>query len=153
MVGAGLKPAPTGLEEESVNLAVWRARRGAGEQFITPSGLEMRLRRVSLLDLAERGKIPAPLAGMVETMLATQQSSLSIQQFGEFASVINLVVMASAVEPAVVLGPDDHALQEGQIRIGELPMSDRLAIFNWANEVSMKLQPFREEPEESVDAA
>ncbi len=131
-----------------MNLAVWRARRGAGEQFITPSGLEMRLRRVSLLDLAERGKIPAPLAGMVETMLATQQSSLSIQQFGEFASVINLVVMAAAVEPPVAEQSSEAALE-----VGELPMSDRLAIFNWANEVSMKLQPFRAEPEESVDAA
>jgi hypothetical protein len=135
-----------------VNLEVWRAKRLAGEQFTTPSGLEMRLRRAGLLDLAERGKIPAPLAGMVETMLASGQSNLTIQQFGEFASVINLVVMASSVEP-VVMEPGDAALPEGAIGIGELPMSDRLAIFNWANEVSMRLTPFRAEPAESVDAA
>ena len=130
-----------------MNLAEWRERQEAGEEFETPSGLVMRLRRVGLLDLAARGTIPAPMVGMVESLLTEGRRSVKVEEFGEYAGTIDLVVMACAVDPPVAEEPGPEVLG-----VEELPMLDRLAVFNWATGLAAKLRPFRAE-EESVAAA
>lgn len=123
-----------------MKLAEWRAKRDHGEEFETPSGLIVSLRRVSLFDLAERGAIPAPLAGLVQGTLDGKGARLDLAQFPEYAELINLVVAATVVDPPIALEGDDEHLA-----VAELPMADRLAIFNWANGVAVALQPFRRE--------
>ena len=131
-----------------MDLYEWRASRDEGELFTLPSGLVMRLRRVSLLDLAEQGEIPAPLVGMVESLLQREEVELSLEEFGRYGKVAGLVVKAAALDPRVA----DEADGE-HVGVQELPMADRMAVFNWANAATRVLRPFREEEGESVGAA
>lgn len=122
-------------------LWAWRESLRAGEEMELPnSGLVVRLRRVSLLDLAEAGGIPAPLAGMVDEVLSESTTKVSVDQFSRYADVINLVVKAAVAWPLIGDAPEDNVLG-----VRELPMYDRLAIFEWANEGSQSLKKFRPE--------
>ena len=123
-----------------MDLKLWREQREQGEPFELSSGLVVRLKRVSVFDLAEQGEIPAPLVGLVEGFISSQRTELSLEEFGKLAPVINLVVSAAMVDPPVAEEPDDDHLG-----ITELPMTDRLAMFNWANSVTTRLRPFRPE--------
>ncbi len=119
-------------------LRAWREKRRMGERYELPSGLVVQVRRVSLLDLAERGQIPAPLVGMVNKLLSPTSEALTVKNAPEFAEAINLVVKASVVDPPVADVPDDEHLG-----VTELPIGDRLALFNWANSSAERLRPFR----------
>lgn len=126
-----------------MDLKTWRQQNRTGEAFTLPSGLEVRLRHVSMLDLAERGDIPAPLAGLVQSLIdggQQQQVRLNLDEFPQYAQVINLVVAATVIDPPVA-----DTASETHLGVTELPIADRLAIFNWANEVADSLQPFRQE--------
>ena len=126
-------------EKRFESLAAWRASDRAGiEKTLPNSGLVVRLRRVSLLDLAEAGGIPAPLAGMVDDVLAAGTKAVSVEQFGKYADVINLVVRAAIVFPVIEDMPGENCLG-----VKELPMYDRIAIFEWANEGAQSLKKFR----------
>ena len=46
-----------------MNLDEWRARQ-QGEDYTLPSGLDVRLKKVALLDLVQRGQIPDTLKKM-----------------------------------------------------------------------------------------
>ena len=129
-----------------MDLRAWRERMAQGEQFCLPSGLVVRLRRVSLMDLMEQGSIPAPLAATVEQILDRKEVKLSVSEFPRFAGVINEVVKASIVDPPMSDEPGEDVLW-----IRELPMGDRLAVFNWSAEAGDKLRPFRAEAGEPVD--
>ena len=121
-----------------MNLEAWRKRQQEGEEARLPSGLVVQVRRVSMLDLAEKGKIPATLKPKIDALLkAGQSTTVTVDQFVEFVGLINLVCEACLV------GPDG-------LDVTELPSQDRLAIFEWANEVSTSLQPFRREEAEPV---
>ena len=119
-----------------MDLKEWRKKRETGESFVTPSGLEVRLRRVSLLDLAEQGEIPAPLVGMVNMLLDTTTYTLGVEEVPEYAGAINFMVKAVVIDP-----PAADKADEQHIAVTELPMKDRLAIYNWAN-TREGLRPF-----------
>ncbi len=122
-----------------MNLQEWREKRQRGEDATLPSGLVVRLRKVSLLDLAEQGRIPTTLAPKISEIASGKTPSLRLDQIGEMAEAINIVAAACLVEP------DD-------LDVAELPYDDRLAIFQWAGEVSTKLQFFRGESPQPVAA-
>ncbi len=113
-----------------MNLQEWRAKQQQGEAAQLPSGLEIQVRRVGMLDLAEQGKIPSALAPKINELMKHGLSTVSIEQVTEFSELINMVCRAC------VVGPDG-------LDVGELSYEDRLAIFNWASAMSAKLQPFR----------
>jgi hypothetical protein len=92
------------------------------------------LRRVQLLDLAEQGKIPAPLLAMADMLLTSESVILTVESFQENAPVITLIA------GACLAGPQG-------LEVEELPVADRLAIYNWANEVLVAVRPFRREPD------
>lgn len=119
-----------------MNLSEWRKQREEGEKFTLPSGLEVRLRRCDLLDLAEQGEIPTPLVGLVSKMLG-ETVEIKAENAGETMGAINLVVKACLVEPpAADVGDATH------IVVDELTTKDRLAIYNWANLGASRLAPF-----------
>lgn len=106
-----------------MDLKKWRTLRNEGEPAVLPSGLEIRVRRAGLLDLAERGDIPQTLRPTIDKMLTEgngQVPQMSLEKFTEYAQVITLVAGACIVAPA---GLD----------VGELDYADRMSIFNWAN--------------------
>lgn len=129
-----------------MDLQAWRERQASGEMFELPSGLVVRLRRVGMLDLAQQGRIPAPLVSMVEGLLQ-RGTSLSLSNLGEYSGVVDLVVAAAIVDPPMAEQADDTHLA-----VGELPMADRLAAFNWCNAPALRLRPFRPESADAVDS-
>lgn len=122
-----------------MDLATWRAKKQAGERFTLPSGLVVALRKASLLDLAEQGRIPAPLTGAVDALLS-ERRTLTVQTAREFLEVVNVVVMATVIDP-----PISAEAGEGLLGVGELSVADRLAIYDWATEETAALRPFRPE--------
>lgn len=128
-----------------MDLKEWRKQQEQGEEFVTPSGLTVVLRRVSLLDLAEQGDIPAPLVAMTNKVLDTKTHQLGVADIPEYAETINHVVKAAVIHPPVAdEGDDTH------VGVKELPLKDRLAIFNWVNRIEV-LRPFRRERREPQD--
>ena len=128
-----------------MGLKAWREKR-KGERKTLPSGLDVTLRRVDLLDLAVQGGIPAPLMKAADKMLIG--TNVAVQDFEAAEPVINLVVKACVVDPGV---GDEGGGDQGSAR--ELPVKDRLAIYNWANSGVAQLQDFGGEARAVTDAA
>lgn len=128
-----------------MDLKAWREKR-KGEQATLPSGLVVTLRRCDLLDLAEQGGIPAPLVA-VANQLIEDGASIKVEELEKFMPTINLVAKANLVDPKVADTPDST-----HVGIEELPVKDRLAIFNWAAAGVARLVPFREKPGQPADA-
>lgn len=134
-------------KDKFMDLQAWRASRKTTKTL--PSGLEVILKRVSLLDLAMNGDIPNTMAGMVDDMIdQTKTVEVKATDFKEYGDVINLVVKACVLEPAVADESD-----ETHLGLREMPMEDRLEIFDWANEGVEQLHPFRAGEKEPVAAA
>lgn len=122
-----------------LTLDEWRKLRNEGEEASLPSGLIVNLRRVSTMDLAEKGDIPAPLQTQLEEMISRQNfNKITLAEFKKFSGIINVVV------DACLIGPEG-------LEANELDYQDRLAIFQWANEVGGKLQTFRKQPTAALE--
>ena len=123
-----------------MNLSEWRQKQ-AGEEFTLPSGLDVKLRKVSMMDLAQRGSIPETIRPAVDEFITRGKDGKiglsDIQQFGE---VIDLVTRSCLVEPT-------------DLDIDELTWSDKQAIFAWANEQAAGLARFRGQPNGAVETA
>jgi len=120
-----------------MDLTTWRKQQREGVEFETPSGLVVRLRRVSLLDMAALGEIPTPLVAAVDAVFDSRSRDLTVEMAGQFTEVVDLLVRAAMVDPPVA----DRA-DEGHLAVSELPMKDRVAIYNWC-QMHEPLRPFR----------
>lgn len=117
-----------------LSLDAWRARQSEGEDATLPSGLQIKIKRVGVLDLAERGEIPQTIQPQIDAFMSATNGNapqVGLKEFQKFAAVINLVCAACIVAPA-------------ELDAKELPYADRLALFNWANEVNVEMTTFRE---------
>lgn len=121
-----------------MNLEQWRKQRQQGEDANLPSGLTVQLRKVSMLDLAAKGDIPQTLKPQIDGLMRGD-SKVTLDTVHKFVEVIDLVV------GACLAGPDG-------LQVDELTYQDKLAVFNWANEMTGKLEPFRQKQTESVGA-
>jgi hypothetical protein len=128
-----------------MDLREWREKR-KGEKYVLPSGLVATVQRCDLLDLAERGQIPAPLAA-IANKLVTTGVLVTVENFQEYAAGVDLLARVCIVDPPVAEEPDEE-----HVGIHELPMKDRIAVYNWANEGAALLTPFRAESGEPADA-
>ena len=124
-----------------MNLAEWRARQQQGEAFTLPSGLEVQLKKVALLDLAQAGQIPATLrAPVAEILKRKADQPVDLNDVEKFGQVLDVVCKACIVAPA-------------ELDVAELGSFDKQAIFNWANQAAGKLEPFRHQPNGSVESS
>lgn len=124
-----------------MNLEQWRARQSEGEAFTLPSGLDVRLKKVALLDLVHIGQIPGDLRAPVAEMLKRKpDQGIDLTDLEKMGPVLDVVARACIVEPA---GLD----------VAELPSGDKQAIFNWANSAAAALRPFRREQSADVESA
>lgn len=78
-------------------LKAWRESRRA--ELNLPSGLAVTVQRVSLIDVAARGEVPATLTTMADELTAKGTLSVSIAEFPKYASLINIIVGACLVDP------------------------------------------------------
>ena len=135
--------------EHVLSVAELRRQRDEGELMTLPaSGWVVRMRRVHLLDLVEQGKIPSSLIKLTGEMVSATKRGMNLRDMEQYASVVNLVVIASLLEPRV----GEDATDE-QLAVGELEMLDRLAIFNEGNMPSRRLLRFLPEQKKSVGVA
>jgi hypothetical protein len=124
-----------------MNLAEWRARQQEGEAFTLPSGLEVRLKKVALIDLAQAGQIPTTLRAPVAEMLKRRPDQpVDLADVEKFGQVLDVVSKACIVAPA-------------ELDVAELSSYDKQAIFNWANAAAGRLEPFRRQPDGNVESA
>lgn len=124
-----------------MNLAEWRARQQEGEAFTLPSGLEVRLKRVALLDLAHAGQIPTTLRAPVAEMLKRKaDQAVDLGDMEKFGAVLDLVAAAC------IVAPDGLSVQE-------LPSADKQAILQWTNQPAGKLEPFRRQQNGDVESS
>jgi hypothetical protein len=124
-----------------MNLAEWRARQQEGEGFTLPSGLDVRLKKVALMDLAQAGQIPATLRAPVAEMLKRRPDQpVDLADVEKFGQVLDVVSKACIVAPA-------------ELDVAELSSYDKQAIFNWANAAAGRLEPFRRQPDGNVESA
>ena len=122
-----------------MNLDEWRERQ-QGEEYTLPSGLDVRLKRVALLDLVQGGKIPQTLtAPVAEIIKRKPDAAVELADLEKFGGVLDLVAEACIVGP------------EG-LSVKELPAADKQEIFNWANTPAGKLRPFRRQQNGDVES-
>jgi len=123
-----------------MNLEEWRARQQQGEAFTLPSGLDVRLKKVALLDLAQAGQIPTTLRAPVAEMLKRKpDQTVDLADVEKFGQVLDIVCKACIVEPA-------------ELKPEELRSHDKTVIFNWANQPAGKLEPFRRQQNGDVES-
>ena len=126
------KPAVVGID-----LQAWLAERY--EDDVLPSGLRVKLRKVSLMDLASEGGIPEPLVAMISG--EAKKIELAGDQLSEIMQVFEATARACIVEPEII----DGYSADGKLGVRDLPYPDKEYIFNRANEGVMSLANFREE--------
>lgn len=123
-----------------MNLDEWRAIRVGGEEAELPSGLVVRLRRAGVMDLAGQGKIPTTLQPQLDKFINRTQQKVTMADVESFAPLMALVCKACIIEPV-------------ELDVDELPHSDQMAIFQWANEGGNKLQTFRRPEKKPLELA
>ena len=123
-----------------MNLAEWRARQQQGEAFTLPSGLDVQLKKVALIDLAQAGQIPTTLRAPVAEMLKRRPDQpVDLSDVEKFGQVLDIVVKACIVAPA-------------ELDVAELSSFDKQTVFNWANQAAGKLEPFRSQQNGDVES-
>jgi len=126
----------------------WRRRREEGTLVQLPSGNVARLRPVSLLSLMKRGRIPDPLSGMIDQMIAQgERPSVSLETYQDFADLIGLVCQVAFVEPRIV----DEPTADDEIGLDDVGFEDQTYVFNWAQQEIRFLMPFRPGQESGGD--
>ncbi len=123
-----------------MNLEEWRKAQ-AGTEADLPSGLEVVLKKVSVIDLAKAGKIPETLRPNVDAMIARKaEKPMTLGDLEQFAEVVDLVVTAALVAPE-------------ELTVTELPWSDRMAIYQWASAETAALNSFRTKQDGALEVA
>ncbi len=110
-----------------------------------PSGNTAILKKADLIDLLAQGAIPDTLTGQVEQLLNSGQGKmdLPLDQFEEFAKLLDKVALACFVQPRLVADQADENLEENILWVGNVKASDKIYIFEWANKESEQVTPFR----------
>lgn len=128
-----------------MDLQTWREMRNRVEEVTLPSGLEVTLRKVELLDLVGQGDVPETLNVLVKKATST---GFDVSDVKAFMPLLNIVTRACLVQPALSEEADAEHLT-----LDEIPVGDRLAIFSWANQEADALGKFRPEQNGRVASA
>lgn len=122
-----------------VNLAEWRAKRM--QELDLPSGLHVKVRDVSLTDLALTGRIPNTLMDVIVQANGDEAKTQAavMDNAAEFGKMLDVMTKACLVEPAIADVADaEHILLE------EIPSEDKLFLFNHLNREAEQMRSFRE---------
>ena len=128
-------------QARQINLAEWRKNQ-IHEQDL-PSGLHVKLRDVTMTDLALTGKLPDPIIDMAMDTAKNGGQELDLKTLvknaGEFNQMLDVLIKLCLVEPRIGDVADDE-----HITMSEFPSDDKMAIFNFINREAEKIHPFRE---------
>lgn len=125
-------------------LTEWRATRQR-VWSLPACGLEVTTRKVDLFELVASGQIPETLDALAKR---AANVGFGLEDIQEFMPLIDLTVKLCLVAP-----PLGEQADEAHVLLTEIPISDRMAIFNWANGEATALAPFRSQPPADVEPA
>ncbi len=126
-----------------MNLEEWRAARAAGEPGTLPSGLNVVLQKVHIMDLVSQGKIPQQLQPALERQLGhskEKSQQMTTDELAAYYELTGIVALACIKEPRGLTAE-------------ELPAEDKIAVYQWAMEGAQKLQPFRRQEKKPMESA
>lgn len=127
------------------NLAEWRSART--HELELPSGLTATVRDVDITDLALTGRIPNSLMD-VFVSAAEQTSEADAEKMAgdaiaknaaDFGRMLDAVTRAAFVSPRIGDVADDET-----VTVDEIPMGDKLFLFNHLNREVARVRSFRE---------
>ena len=110
----------------------WRRRQREGEAIIVPSGLEIRVRRYSLLDLFTNSLVPKELEDQLLEVIQNPNPAVILANFAKFSPLIDLTLGHAIIDPPLATEPDDDHLS-----LGELTTMDKMSLFNWVNSIKV----------------
>ena len=116
------------------------------QTYTLESGVEVKLKRVGLMDLIQAGEIPDNLSGAAADIASRSTvRKMSSDELKRYGKLVDAVVEAALVEPAI--GRD--------VEISDIPFAWKVKIFNWANSSPgvLRLSKFRAEQTGTVAAA
>lgn len=122
-------------------LAQFRA--GRLHELTLPSGLQIWVKEITMMDLMLTGKLPPALIDVADEAQKSGKAEIDLKKVAksgaEFKTMLDTVVLTCVVEPPVAeSGDDDH------LGLDEINGDDKMAIFNWVNREVTELRPFRE---------
>lgn len=144
----------------------WKGIAAEGNVIPLPSGNNVRVKRtMDLIDLMKQGRIPNPLAPIVQKMVSGGKTDLQAEDLTpdsilEMLNMVDECVVKSVTEPKIQMPPaaeDTESTEDYQKRIatwtadpGFLPITfltveDRMYIFAYAQGFAADLDSFREE--------
>lgn len=144
----------TGTPEEQaahaapLNLAQWAAMRYS--QHVLPSGLGVKLRKMTILDLAASGNLPdgltATVMGMFDSDAATPADANKVAQDVASKDLTGIMQMFTEVARACIVEPPTTTgiTSAEELNPSDLTWEDKSYIFNYANEGLADLKPFRQ---------
>lgn len=123
-----------------MNYSEYRKARLDGEALTLPSGLEVRVKKVTLMDLALNGEIPQTLNPLTDDLLnkAGMTVQVTAADFPRYGELVALVVKACLIDPMIADESD-----EGHIALKDMEAADKTEIFRWANRGAAQLEKFR----------
>jgi hypothetical protein len=100
------------------------------EYELDRGGPVVKLKRVGLMDLIQQGNIPDNLSGQTAQILGRPNlAAMTQEDLKQYAELVNVVVMASVVEPRIT--PDGAG---DSIKVDDIPFAWRVKIFQHANQ-------------------
>lgn len=115
----------------------WRRERRAGKLLTTASGLVLRVKRATLIDLVRAGHIPQPLLGAADELF--NAGRLTLADAVRYMDTVEAIVRAVVVEPRIVDGESDR---DDELGMAELTADEKLSVVNYINSTPVGLFPF-----------
>jgi hypothetical protein len=115
----------------------WRRERRAGKLLTTATGLVLRVRRATLIDLVRAGHIPQPLLPTVEEIFSA--GTMTITDAVRYMDAVEAICRVVITEPRVVDGISDS---DDEIGLGEMTADEKLSVVNYVNSTPVGLYNF-----------
>lgn len=136
----------------------FKKKAGTNQLLELPSGLFIKVRRVTLQALLSRGKVPNSLLTIVRKAVDDGETpdensfakDLDISQLTEMMELVDVVTCDAARDPLVFPIPEDDQRDENFLYVDELDNDDKMHIFRWAVQGVSDLESFRERPDASL---
>lgn len=131
-----------------MNLAQWRASRV--HELVLPSGLEVKVRDMTMTDLLMTGKLPEAIMQTLTDNVDVESQSVDLSVITkntvQWNEMLTTLVQLSLIEPKIgEVADDEHIL------LAEMPADDKLKIFEFLNRGAVQLQSFREGEAQPVE--
>ena len=135
---------------KATRLAAWRQRQM--QELTLPSGLKVKLRKITMTDMMLTGKLPNSIVHLADAASKNGARALDLEAVAknaaEFTELLDLLVRQALVEPALGETADDE-----HVTLAEISSDDKMAIFEFLNGGAGESRPFREgEDEPAADA-